>query len=58
MRPLEDESDENASIARRIQMHQVTLNQRHSAAGLTTLSDQQRKLFAAVDLPVPVRNAL
>jgi transposase len=45
-------------IARRIQMHQVTLNQRHSAAGLTTLSDQQRELFDAVDLPVPVRNAL
>ena len=45
-------------IARRIQMHQVTLNQRHSAAGITTLSDQQRELFDAVDLPVPVRNAL
>ena len=45
-------------IARRLQMHQVTLNQRHSAAGLTTLSDQQRELFDAVDLPVPVRNAL
>jgi transposase len=45
-------------IARRIQMHQVTLNQRHSAAGLTTLSDQQRELFDAVDLPVPARNAL
>jgi hypothetical protein len=39
-------------------MHQVTLNQRHSAAGLTTLSEQQRELFDAVDLPVPARNAL
>jgi transposase len=45
-------------IARRIQMHQVTLNQRHIAAGLTTLNDQQRELFDAVALPVPARNAL
>jgi transposase len=45
-------------IARRIQMHQVTLNQRHTAAGLTTLNDQQRELFDAVALPVPARNAL
>ena len=45
-------------IARRIQMHQVVLNQRHTAAGLTTLSQQQRELFDAVDLPIPVRNAL
>ena len=43
---------------RRIQMHQVTLNQRHTAAGLTTLNDQQRELFDAVALPVPARNAL
>jgi hypothetical protein len=39
-------------------MHQVTLNQRHSAVGLTTLNDQQRELFDAVDLPVPAKNAL
>jgi hypothetical protein len=35
-----------------------SLNQRHSAAGLTTLSDQQREPLDAVDLTVPVRNAL
>jgi hypothetical protein len=39
-------------------MHQVTLNQRSTAAGLTTISGQQRDLFDALDLPVPARNAL
>ena len=45
-------------MARRIQMHQVTLGRRHTASGLSAISEQQRELFAAVDLPMPSQNAL
>ena len=45
-------------IARRIQLHKVTLNQRQSASGLTTLSQEQKELFDTVSLPVPVQNGL
>jgi transposase len=45
-------------IARRIQHHQVLLNARPWAAGLTTLSPEQQELFAAVGLPVPTAAAL
>lgn len=45
-------------IARRIQKHRVTLHQRHSASGLTAMTEQQRELFAAVDLPIPAKNAV
>jgi len=41
-------------IARRIQLHEVTLNQRHRAFGLTTPSPEQRELFELVALPLPV----
>lgn len=40
-------------IARHIQYHQVTLHRRQTAAGLTTLSPEQRSLFDAIDLPLP-----
>jgi len=45
-------------IARRIQHHQVSLNARPWAAGLTTLSPEQQELFAAVGLPPPTAAAL
>lgn len=45
-------------IARRIQFHQVTLHQRQSASGLTTLNAQQKELFDTVSLPVPAARAL
>jgi transposase len=45
-------------IARRIQRHQVTLHGRHVASGLSTLSEPQRELFAAVELPLPEKHAL
>lgn len=45
-------------IARRIQFHQVTLNRRQCATGLTTLSQEQKDLFATVRLPTPTPNAL
>ena len=38
-------------IARRIQYHQITLHRRHSAAGLSSLTQDQKELFAAVQLP-------
>ena len=45
-------------IARRIQLHEVTLNQRHRACGLTTLSPEQKELFERVSLPLPTQNGL
>jgi hypothetical protein len=45
-------------IARRIQHHQVSLQQRPWAAGITALSPEQQELFAAVGLPVPTAAAL
>ena len=45
-------------IARRIQRHQVTLHQRQSASGISTLSPEQKELFNAVGLPTPVENGL
>jgi hypothetical protein len=45
-------------IARRIQHHQVSLNARPWAAGITTLSPEQQELFAAVGLPPPTAAAL
>jgi len=40
-------------IARRIQYHQVTLHQRQSASGLSTIPPQQKELFETVALPEP-----
>ena len=45
-------------IARRIQLHKVTLNQRHCASGLTTPSQEQKELFDIVALPLPAENGL
>lgn len=45
-------------IARRIQRHQVTLHQRQSASGITTLSPEQQELFETIGLPTPTVNAL
>ncbi|MDO4681291.1 MAG: IS1634 family transposase, partial [Lautropia sp.] len=40
-------------IARRIRFHQVTLHRQHTASGLTSLTPEQRQLFAALDLLEP-----
>ena len=45
-------------IARRIQRHQVTLHQRQSASGITTLNLEQQELFETIGLPTPTVNAL
>jgi hypothetical protein len=45
-------------IARRIQHHEVPLNARPWAAGITTLSPEQQELFAAVGPPPPTAAAL
>ena len=45
-------------IARRIQFHQVTLHQRQTASGLSTLTPEQRELFHAVNLPEPDSKAM
>ena len=45
-------------IARRIQLHTVTLNQRQSASGLTTPSHEQRELFDTISLPLPAHERL
>lgn len=45
-------------IARRIQFHQVTLHRQHTASGLTSLTPEQRQLFAAIDLPEPAARHL
>ncbi len=43
-------------ISRRIQLHQVTLHQRQTASGLTTLTPEQLELFADLDLPKPTHS--
>ena len=45
-------------IARRIQRHQVTLHQRQSASGITTLTPEQQELFDTIGLPTPTADAL
>jgi hypothetical protein len=45
-------------IVRRIQFHQVTLHQRQSASGLSSLSPEQKELFDTVRLPEPSAKAL
>lgn len=45
-------------ITRRIQLHQVTLHQRQTASGLTTLTSEQLELFADLDLPKPTHSAV
>lgn len=45
-------------LARRIQLHKVTLQQRKSASGLTVLSPDQKELFDTVGLPTPSQNGL
>lgn len=45
-------------IVRRIQFHQVTLHQRQSAAGLSSLSPEQKELFDTIRLPEPSAKAL
>ena len=45
-------------IAHRIQFHQVTLHRTHAASGLSTLSPEQRSLFADIDLPEPSMKSL
>ena len=45
-------------MARRIQLHQVTLHRQHSTQGLTTLSPEQKELFDIVNLPIPTLRTL
>ena len=45
-------------IVRRIQFHQVTLHQRETASGLSTMTPEQKELFHAVNLPEPDSRAL
>jgi hypothetical protein len=45
-------------IVRRIQFHQITLHQRHSASGLSAMTTEQKDLFEAFRLPTPSANAL
>ena len=45
-------------IVGRIQSYQVTLHQRQTASGLTTLTPVQKELFHAVNLPEPDAKAL
>jgi len=45
-------------IARRIQFHQVTLHQQHTASGLATLSAEQKELFDALNFPTPTADAV
>lgn len=45
-------------ITRRIQLHQVTLHQRQTASGLTTLTPEQQELFTELDLPKPTHSAV
>ena len=45
-------------IARRIEHHQITLHQRQSAFGVTTLSPRQQELFHNIGLPTPTAHAL
>jgi len=45
-------------MARRIQFHQVTLHRQHTAAGLSTLSAEQKELFQTLNLPTPTADVL
>lgn len=45
-------------IVRRIQFHRVTLHQKQTASGLTTLTPEQRDLFDTIDLPKPATHRL
>lgn len=45
-------------IARRIQLHKVTLHQKQTATGLTTPSPEQKEIFDTVSLPLPAQSAL
>ncbi len=40
-------------IVRRIQFHQITLHQRQSASGLSTMTPEQKDLFETIELPEP-----
>ncbi len=45
-------------IVRRIQFHQVVLHRRQRATGLSTLTPEQKELFAALNLPIPTIRSL
>jgi hypothetical protein len=45
-------------MVRRIQFHQVTLHRQHTAAGLSTLSAEQKALFQTPNLPTPTADVL
>jgi len=45
-------------IVRRIQFHQVTLHQKQSASGLSTITPEQKDLFETINLPKPSKNRL
>lgn len=45
-------------LVRRIQYHQVTLHQKQSASGLTSITPEQKDLFQTIDLPKPSANRL
>ena len=45
-------------IVRRIQFHQVTLHQKQSASGLSTITPEQKDLFETINLPKPLKNRL
>ena len=45
-------------IARRIQFHRVTLNDREQASGLSRLTPEQHDLFESIDLPIPATAGL
>ena len=45
-------------IVHRIQYHQITLHRHHTAAGLSTITPEQKELFAAIELPEPSHNAM
>ena len=45
-------------MARRIQFHQVTLHRQHTAAGLSTLSAEQKELFQTLNLPTPTADLM
>lgn len=45
-------------ITRRIQWHHVTLHRKQAASGLSTLTPEQKELFATLNLPTPASNAL
>lgn len=45
-------------IVRQIQYHKVTLHQKRSVSGLSTITPEQRDLFEAVELQKPVKERL